>query len=554
MSLTAAPSAPLSRPAALLAAAASALLLALAMPGLVGWWPLLAVALVPLLAAARRLPPLRSGCFGLLCGLLYHLSLLYWVVIVLGRYGGLHPVPAAGALLLLALHMSLYTALFCWLLSLFSARPGRAEGNSSAAILLAAPPVWVGLDVLRGWLFTGMPWMDLGYGLYKQPMLIQAADLGGHHLLTFCIVLVNALLFWLLDRSRPAEPVRRHQHYFYAVMACLLLYAVSGYSCLRYQEITSAAAEAVQAAVAAVQANISQEDKWSPDLKEKTVDRYLSLSERAFKDEEELDLLVWPETALPFYPPREPLMQRVKDFAGKKRVQLLTGAPFFTVHPEKKNPVEYFNSAVLLDRSGQLTDRYNKQHLVPFGEYVPLRNYLWFLKPVVELIGDFTPGTSSAPLQAEKIRAGVLICFESVFPEIARRETAAGANLLVTLTNDAWYGRSSAPVHSWAMTVLRAVENRRSMVRAANTGISGFVGPTGDIRAESPLFAEDALTDSLPLLTEQTVFVRGGHWFGPACLALIPPLLWFFAGRRRQPRKPSLRSNMSQGQSSVVAH
>jgi apolipoprotein N-acyltransferase len=179
---------------------------------------------------------------------------------------------------------------------------------------------------------------------------------------------------------------------------------------------------------------------------------------------------------------------------------------------------------------------------VPFGEYVPLRNYLWFLKPIAELIGDFTPGTSSAPLRAEKIRAGVLICFESVFPEIARRETAEGANLLVTLTNDAWYGRSSAPVHSWAMTVLRAVENRRSMVRAANTGISGFVGPSGDILGESPLFVANTLTDSVPLMTEQTVFVQGGHWFGTVCLAMIPPLFFFFAIRSRRPRKPSLRS------------
>jgi len=213
----------------------------------------------------------------------------------------------------------------------------------------------------------------------------------------------------------------------------------------------------------------------------------------------------------------------------------LTGSPYFTVIPKKKRPVEYFNSALLLDRFGKLTGRYNKQHLVPFGEYVPLRTYLWFVKPLVELLGDFTPGDSFDPLQTEKINAGVLICFESIFPEIARRETAAGANLLVSMTNDAWYGRSSAPHHSWAMTVMRAVENKRSLVRAANTGISGFVEPTGTIRTELPMFHSAALAETMVLLTERTVFTRGGHWFGACCsaLTLILLLLYWSTEKRR---------------------
>lgn len=302
---------------------------------------------------------------------------------------------------------------------------------------------------------------------------------------------------------------------------------------MRYRQITSILSSGDQAEVAVIQGNIDQSKKWSPGMKEKTVSKYLELSEGVVKKTDKIDLLVWPETALPFYPAREPLMNHIRNFSRKKRVYLLTGSPYFTVVPDKKRPVEYFNSALLLDRLGHLVGRYNKQHLVPFGEYVPLRTYLWFVKPLVELVGDFTPGNSSIPLKAEKISAGVLICFESIFPEISRRQVVGGANLLVSMTNDAWYGRSSAPYHSWAMTVMRAVENKRSLVRAANTGISGFVEPTGVIRTELPLFEAAAQDERMVLLTEQTIYTRGGHWFGNFCSVLILILLYWSARKRQ---------------------
>jgi apolipoprotein N-acyltransferase len=164
---------------------------------------------------------------------------------------------------------------------------------------------------------------------------------------------------------------------------------------------------------------------------------------------------------------------------------------------------------------------------VPFGEYVPLKNFLPFLAPVVQAVGDFSPGTIQSSLACQNARIGVLICFESIFPEIARQWAKAGANVLVNLTNDAWYGRSSAPYHSLAMTVLRSVETRRSLVRAANTGFSGFVDPLGRVGKVSPLFEPWAEAANVVLLQEMTLFVRWGYLFAPMCLmVVILPLVW----------------------------
>jgi apolipoprotein N-acyltransferase len=509
------------------AAVATALLLALPMSGIAGCWPLLFTALVPLLSAVRRLPPLRSACMGMFCGLFYNIALLYWIVIVLGRYGGLPPWLSVPAMVLLALYMSCYLSLFCLLLALVLKRSGPVA--PAGTVILTAPVLWVGLDVLRSFLFSGFPWMDLGYGLFRQPLLIQIADLGGHHLVTFCIVLLNSLLALAVDRLlHPGTgPGRRLP--LPAVAACLLLLCLAVYSPLRYRQISSAMKTAQQATVAAIQGNISQDEKWTAAKKANTVTGYLALSRRAIQLKK-LDLIVWPETALPFYPQQDPLMEQVLDFVRAKKVNLLTGAPYFVLKTEKNSTakaIDYFNSGLLINSSGKLAGRYDKQHLVPFGEYVPIRSYLPFLKPLVVSVGNFNAGSSCAPLQAGTIRAGVFICFESIFPEIARREVEAGSNLLVNLTNDAWYGRSSAPYQSLAMSVFRAVETRRSLVRAANTGISGFVEPTGTLRAQSQLFVPAALTQTMPLLRKQSFFTRGGHWFGALCLALILPMLIF---------------------------
>jgi len=510
----------------------SALLLVVAMPGYVEWWPLLFVALTPLLAITLYLPPgqaLRAG-FG--SGFVYHVLSLHWIVVVLGKYGGL-PLPLSiGALLLLAAYMALYTGLFCLLLSVLAGRWWHRE-RSIAALVWTAPFLWIGLEYLRGHLLTGFPWLDLGYGLYREPALIQAADLGGHYLVGFALVLANGFVLGIVDRQRSAVRWNlRGERRALLFAGCLLIF-LFGYSYLRFRVLPPLYRHGLDARVAVVQGNIRQDEKWSPAKKKETVTIYEDLSRQALAGQN-TELLVWPETALPFFPQQDRLVRRIEELVRRENVYLLTGAPTFRLAGKAgRQELQYFNSALLFDPNGQVADRYAKQHLVPFGEYVPLKKQLFFLAPLVQNSGDFSPGKSSRPLVVgDQLRLGVLICFESIFPDIARAEVRHGANLLVNLTNDAWYGRTSAPYQSLAMAVFRAVENKRSLVRAANTGVSALVDPGGRIMARSRIFTPAVVTGRLPVLTLQTMFMRGGYNFGAACLALIPlVLLW----RRRNP-------------------
>lgn len=502
------------------------LVLWLAFPGGGEVWPLLFAALCPLLFAIKGSNPKQAALSGLIAGLTHFLLLLYWIVIVLGKYGGLPWYFSVPALLLLALYMSLYFSLFAMLTqTLLTAFP-------AITALWLLPALWVGLDWLRSVLFTGFPWMDLGYALYKMPVLIQVADLIGHHGVTYLIVFINTLLF-LLVSTRPAK----RNLPLLLVPACLLTGAVGVYSQLRQSEIDEQqiSGETPRMTIGIVQGNIDQSVKWSPSHQTATVQTYESLS-NSLMTSRPPSLIVWPETALPFYPLSGDHMAPLKKLVAGRDLALLTGAPWYEVLDRTTKKVKFFNSALLLQPDGEFHGKYYKTHLVPFGEYVPLKRFLPFLAPLVEAVGDFSVGTIEHPLHWQDARAGVLICFESVFPEFSRQWVKTGANLLINLTNDAWYGKSSAPYHSLAMAVFRAVETRRSLIRSANTGISAFVGPSGTIDLQSEIFVPWAAATEVTLMPGETVWVRYGYLFAPACLfiGLLGGCLAFSVRRQRK--------------------
>ncbi|MFT5699581.1 MAG: apolipoprotein N-acyltransferase [Desulforhopalus sp.] len=476
-------------------------------PGGGGLWPLVFVALVPLLFVIQNSSLKNCILCGLSCGLAHYLALLYWVVIVLGKYGGMPWFISLQGVVLLALYMSFYLIAFAVLSRIF------LSGSPDWLTLWLLPALWVGIDWGRSLFLTGFPWMDVGYSLYEVPFLIQIADIGGHHAVSFMILLVNTLLFFLL-----VKPITLRRFVVLlpgiAFLAGVLLY--SGYQYGEMKEMVRSGTEQ-KITVGVVQGNIKQEQKWSAELQEKTVQIYTDMTKSLLGDNPP-DFTVWPETALPFYPPSSKLMGPLFDFVKDNGTNVLTGAPWYEIIDRKARTIKFYNSAVLLGADGQYHGKYYKTHLVPFGEYVPFKRFLPFLAPLVEAVGDFTPGNIENPLVQGEVRAGVLICFESVFPELSRQWINEGANLLVNLTNDAWYGKSSAPTQSLAMTVLRAVETRRSVVRSANTGISAFISPVGEIINQSDIFVPWAEKEQLTLHNEKTIWVRYGHNFAPMCL------------------------------------
>ena len=491
--------------ACLLALLSSALLFA-ASPGSLALPQLAWLALVPLFWSLNNQPPRRAALLGLICGLAYYLPLLSWIIIVLATYGQVPAPIAALALILLALYMSCYPAAFAFLC---------AKPSPNLPLLVFAPACWVALDLLKGLLFTGFPWLDLAYTQYSLPLLIQVADLAGHHGLTFLMVLTNALIFTLAAALIQRKTLPRAL--IGAATALLLLAA--GYSLWRMHTLPTTLAQAEQLEVAAVQGNIPQDQKWQPAFQRETIDTYLRLSNELFLDKNP-QLIVWPETALPFYPYEHPLFLKLhSELTRPRQTSLLTGAPHRRKNPDTA-PLIYSNSAFLLSPDGQIAGRYDKQHLVPFGEYIPFRQILGFASPLVETLGAFTPGQSNTPLSCQNSKIGVLICFESIFPELARQQAEAGANLLVTITNDAWFGRSGAPWQHLAMGVFRSVETRKTLVRAANTGVSAFIDPLGQIQGASLLFTEYARSQPVALLEGLTCYVRWGYLFPWACLIL----------------------------------
>jgi apolipoprotein N-acyltransferase len=494
------------------AALLSGCLLFAASPGLVGFAPVAWLALVPLLAAIskRTTSPRQAALLGLICGLAYYPPLLYWITIVLGRYGNLPMWLSIPALLLLSLYMSLFLAGFAAL---------SCHLQKRYSLIWIAPTIWVAFDFLRGGLFTGFPWFDLAYTQFQTPLLIQISDITGHHGVSFMIVMVNTLVFHAFRNHRKQHAVKSGSNFSFRA-AILLVLIILSYNLIRFNLVEKNLAASETFGVAVVQGNISQEQKWLPKFQRQTLDKYLQLSLQIIEQKDPA-LIVWPETALPFYLSESRLLKDITSLAASRQeLTILTGSP----HREKSvesASIKYFNSAFFIDANGLRPERYDKQHLVPFGEYVPLKNLLPFLAPLVETVADFTPGATKQPVPCQNVRVGVLICFESIFPTLARQQTKAGSGLLVNLTNDAWYGRSNAPWQHLSMAVFRAVENRRSLARAANTGVSGFIDPLGRMHELSPLFEDFTGYHDLPIVNIKSIFTfHGGHLVGLICLVI----------------------------------
>ncbi len=470
------------------------------------------IALVPLLLALIGRTFGTGFRIGFLAGLVHNLSLLYWVVDTMRTYGHL-PWPLCVLLLvLLAAYLALYTALFAGLVCRICRKPW--------AYMVLVPLFWVALEYVRSFLLSGFPWEFVGYSQYAVRPLIQISDLGGVYGVSFLVVLANAAVFMLT--ASLAGRYRRHLRATvpFAAASLLATAVLIGlawiYGQWRIAAIDNRILGSPTAKIGIVQGNIPQSLKWDAAYQETTTKKYIDLSLGTRKNP--VELVVWPETATPFYFIHQvELTRMVTEGIQDTGTDFLIGSPSAV---SRGTTVDYYNSAYLISARGKVTGKYDKVHLVPYGEYVPLRRWLPFLGKMVEQVGDFQSGVKGRTLLWRHHRLGVQICYEIIFPELSRAMVDNGAALLVNITNDAWYGRSSAPYQHFSMVVFRAVENRRSLVRSANTGISGFVDPTGRIMDPTPLFEDAVVTRSLPLLKTRTLYTRFGDVFAQACLVL----------------------------------
>ncbi len=435
----------------------------------------------------------RIFLLGVAAGLAYFSGALYWVVLVMTVYGELSvPVAALAALLLIA-----YLAIF---VGLFALGVGRVVGAFGVAGVWAAPFLWVAAEWLRSWVGGGFPWALLGSSQATVLPVAQLASVTGVFGLSWLVALVSTA-------AAAIALSQRRIHRWGAIGAGLLLFVVAAAGAMRVADGSLARSGEVLR-VGLVQGNVDQKIKWDPTYRDPIIKRYIDLSRQAIGGG--AALVVWPEASTPFYLDLDPVLaEPLRRIATESRTPFIIGTNEY--EPGRTRALDHiYNAAVLLGPDGRSRGSYRKMQLVPFGEYVPLKWLLFFVGPLVETVGDFTPGTEPVVLDADGRRVGVAICYESVYPWLARAFVARGARLLATITNDAWFGRSSAAYQHFEQGALRAIEQGRYMIRAANTGISGAVDPYGRVVARTALFETTAITVDVRLLDRRTIYSRLG--------------------------------------------
>ena len=496
----------------------SGLLIFLSFPkyglGFVSW-----VAFIPLFIALGNTTTFRQGLFyGFITGITAHVGMIYWIAYVVVNYGYLPLWLGVALMLLLAAYLSLFVAVFA---------AGMVCLRNKAPLYIVAPVLWVCLEYLKSHMLTGFPWANLGYSQHLNLALIQIADVGGVFILSFMIILLNVAFYEVITK-------RNKQAYVLALCVFVIWAGVYAYGIFKVKQIDQALMNAPSIDVSLIQGNIDQSVKWNPRFQEQTLNYYEELSMQ--KPPSKKGLIVWPETAVPFlYQDTGEFQNRVRDLPIETNSWLLFGSMSYAPQSES---TDYYNSAYLLTPEGETSGKYDKVHLVPYGEYVPLRNIFPFISALTAGIGDFAGGKGYEVLEMGERKIGVLICYEAILPQAVRHYKRSGADLLVNITNDAWFGMTSAPYQHLSMTIFRSVESRLYLVRAANTGISAIVDPKGRLIAKTEIFTRDALAGSVRFISIPTIYARFGDWFVWLCyLILAGMILWSIKGRGKNVRR-----------------
>jgi apolipoprotein N-acyltransferase len=493
----------------LVAAAAGGLLLALSFPpadfSMLAW-----VAFIPLFWAIELVRgSWKAGVCGLVFGIAFFGLDVNWIYRTLILHGHFSAVMAATVFVAMVLSLALIPGVFGLVMALLK------ERLQAAAI--GAPFVWVALEYIRTWIFTGFPWDLTGYSQAGFLHVAQIADISGVYGISFVVVLVNAGLWallqaWFAGARRPWK---------FASIAALVFLLGVGYGYVRLGQFSRDDYRSGDFKAAVLQGNIPQDLKWEESAKDYTFRTYEYLGAQAVKDGAKL--LIWPETAAPvLFGMFNPEWQRVGTMASQLGKPMLVGAP--SVKKVNGN-LAYYNSAFLME-GNMLRYRYDKIHLVPFGEYMPLSWLLPLGPGLAAREADYSPGREMTVMQVEGGPPfSVLICYEAIFPELARLAVNQGAKLLVNITNDGWFGHTGAPYQHLIMTGMRSIENRVWLLRAANTGVSAAFDPTGRMVKHLPLEQQGFLIEAVPTAPPVGSFYTAyGDVFAWACLAVSAAL------------------------------
>jgi apolipoprotein N-acyltransferase len=428
----------------------------------------------------------------LLAGTVYFAGTVYWTGTVIIAFGDVNPIVATIGMILLSAYLAIYPAVAGLVTSRLIARVGTAG-------LFIAPIAWIATEYLRGYFLTGFPWVPLGNSQVTVLPVAQLASVLGIYGLSALVAYINATLAYALVTSGRRRVVA-------VAMAVVVLIAVGGWGTWRIAD-GSLTRSGTPIRIGLIQGNIAQEDKWNPAHARRIFTTYIAMTRDAVRRGAEY--VIWPESSTPFTF-EDPLANpegdaTLRELAREVRVPILFGSDQ-VIRRQPVESSELYNAAYQLDTEGKTIALYRKIKLVPFGEFFPFQRWIAFAAPLVQRFVPFSPGSGPVMLPVGSHRASTAICYEVVFPSLARDAVLAGSELLTTVTNDGWYGRSSAPYQHWEMASMRAIEQGRYLARAANTGISGIVDPYGRVLARSKIFEQVGVVGEARFLTGRTVY------------------------------------------------
>jgi len=444
--------------------------------------------------------PAQAFLLAYVCGILWYAGTCYWIYDTMRQYGGLSAPMAVLALFLFCCYLGLYHGIYGLLLSLLV-----GKGRDYRRALATAPFLWVGVELARTRV-TGFPWDLLGIAQVENAALCRIAEWTGVYGISFEIVLVNVALAAVFL-------VPRHKR------GAMLAAALAAAAVLQAGRLIEAPATRPDHAALLVQQNIPVSANWTPAYFQQTLNELteLSVKSAASPPAAKINLIVWPESPAPFFTNDARFRAAVSDMARATRTWTVTGAIGAGPAPAHGGSAPLFNSAALINPDGGWSDRYDKVHLVPFGEYLPFPSLFSFAGGLTKEVGEFGRGTSRKPLNAGDQRLGVFICYESVFPDEVRQFARQGAQVLVNISNDGWYGDSGAYAQHLNQTRMRAIENHRWLLSATDTGVTASIDPWGRIAARIPRKERAALVAPYALTSVTTFYSRRGDWFPYAC-------------------------------------